>query len=80
MANCNPCKIHFTLEEPSYKFNLGCMYVAGGEGTKDYEKLFNKPQINLVTLIGNKTGEELGLQNKIQDITEQDIDRIIYGG
>lgn len=31
------------------------------EGTRDYEKLINKPQIEAVTLIGNKTFEELGL-------------------
>lgn len=30
----------------------------------DYEKLFNQPQINSITLLGNKTGDELNLQEK----------------
>ena len=33
----------------------------GGSGTKNYEELFKKPQINGKELIGNKTSEELGL-------------------
>lgn len=34
----------------------------GGDGdSRDYEKLVNKPQINGVTLEGNKTLEELGI-------------------
>lgn len=33
----------------------------GGGGTSDYTDLTNKPQINGVTLSGNKTGAELGL-------------------
>lgn len=48
--------------------------------TTDYNKLINKPQINSVELIGNKTGEELNLQDKMTAITEQDIDNIIFGG
>lgn len=34
----------------------------GSGGTSDYEKLKNKPQINSVELIGNKTTSELKLQ------------------
>ena len=33
----------------------------GGSGTKNYEELFKKPQINGKELIGNKTSGELGL-------------------
>lgn len=33
----------------------------GGGGTSDYSDLSNKPQINSVTLTGNKTGADLGL-------------------
>lgn len=47
----------------------------GGE----YPPLINKPKINGVTLLGNKTGEELGLQDNMDEITAQDIDKIIYG-
>lgn len=31
----------------------------GGEGTKDYEQLLNKPSIEGVVLIGDKTFEDL---------------------
>lgn len=31
------------------------------DGTKDYEKLKNKPSIESVTLLGNKTFEDLGM-------------------
>lgn len=33
----------------------------GGGGTSDYTSLTNKPQINSITLEGNKTGAQLGL-------------------
>lgn len=36
----------------------------------DYEKLIKKPRINDVELVGNKTLEELG----IEECTNQDID------
>lgn len=35
------------------------------ENAGDYESLENKPQINGHELVGNKTGEELGLQQKL---------------
>ena len=37
---------------------------SGGGGTTNYNNLGNKPQINGVELVGNKTSEELGLANK----------------
>ena len=37
----------------------------GGGGTTDYEQLSNQPQINGVTLQGNKTASALGLQAEI---------------
>lgn len=37
-------------------------------GTHDYNELDNQPQINGHTLEGNKTGEQLGLQDKINDL------------
>lgn len=37
----------------------------GTGGTTNYNELTNKPQINDVELIGNKTSDELGLQNKL---------------
>jgi len=35
----------------------------GGGGTSDYTQLSNKPQINGITLAGNKSGSDLGLVN-----------------
>lgn len=78
-------KLKFTIGEESYHFTLGEKYETGG-GAKlpiDYEdrkQLINRPHINYKELIGNKTSEELGLQDTIEDITNQDIDSIIYGG
>lgn len=36
--------------------------VVGGGGTSDYEDLTNKPSINGVELVGDKTSEELGIE------------------
>lgn len=38
----------------------------GGGGTDDYTDLENKPQINSVTLSGNKSGADLGLVDDVQ--------------
>lgn len=40
------------------------------------EDIFNRPQIEGTELIGDKTFEELGLS----PVTEQEIDKIIFGG
>lgn len=50
--------LEMTLDNPS-----------GGSGTNNYEELTNKPKINNVTLIGNKTGKDLGLLDKEIDPT-----------
>lgn len=47
--------------------------IKGGGGTRDYEKLINKPQIESVTLIGNKTFEDLGLE----ELSGDDLIRIL---
>lgn len=39
----------------------GQLNIASG-GTRDYNKLRNKPQINGVELIGNQTAEDLGIE------------------
>lgn len=44
--------------------------------SNDYNELNNKPKIEGVRLVGNKTFPELGLSA----ITEQEIDNLIYGG
>ena len=42
----------------------------------DYERLKNKPSIEGNVLIGDKSFQQLGLN----EITPQEIDEIIYGG
>ena len=41
---------------------------AGGTGTNNYNDLTNKPQINDVELVGNKSLNDLGIQATISDI------------
>ena len=45
------------------------------DGTNDYNELVNHPSIEGHTLIGDSLLNEIG----VWDITEQDIDQIIYG-
>lgn len=48
----------------------------GGGGTTNYENLSNQPQINGETLIGNKTGADLGLVDAVEgkDLSTNDYD------
>lgn len=48
----------------------------GGGGTSDYEELENQPQINGVTLLGNKTSSDLGLQEELSFATNSEIDTL----
>lgn len=53
----------------------GVPYTGGGSGsgTSNYLELSNKPQINGVTLVGNKSLADLG----VVKITDNEIDDII---
>lgn len=53
VSNPNTLEMELTGQEPSKI-----------DGTSDYDKLLNKPQINDVELNGNKTLDELGIQHK----------------
>lgn len=53
--------------------------VIGGEGSRNYEKLYNKPSINDVELIGNKTSAELKLQDEMMPLSNMDIFNLIGG-
>lgn len=59
--------------------DFGKTGVYSGTGTMDYRQLFNKPSINSVELNGNNTSTDLGLQGKMNAITNQTIDKIIFG-
>lgn len=52
------------LQEESSLGDLKMDIIVEGSGTSDYRKLKNKPKINNVELIDNKTSDELGLQEK----------------
>jgi hypothetical protein len=41
----------------------------GGGGTSNYNDLSNRPKVNGVTLTGNKTSSELGLEAKAEEVT-----------
>ena len=45
----------------------------GGGGTTDYNNLSNKPQINDVTLSGNKDASDLYLLSNEDDLSEEQI-------
>lgn len=44
-----------------------------GSGTDDYNDLINRPSINGIELVGNKTNEEL----LIDSITNEDLEKIL---
>ena len=46
---------------------------------EDYEELINIPSINEVPLIKNKTSKDLHVQHEMDEITNQEIDNIIFG-
>lgn len=45
-------------------------------GSNDYEKLNNKPKINGVEVVGDKTSSDYGLQDEIEFCTNLDIDKL----
>lgn len=67
----------YVIEEDPINLDFdGIIYLTGGGGggTSDYNELRNKPQINGVTLQGNKELEALG----VSAMSVQDIERILY--
>lgn len=87
MSKSNCCTLRFTIEEQKLCFNLKNSTLSFNadlgyiDGNTSYIPLTDKPQINFRTLeSGNNTYEYLGVEPTIIDITEQDIDTIIYGG
>ena len=51
----------------------------GGGGATSYTDLEDLPRINSVELLNNKTGGDLGLQDKMAEITNSEIDTIVFG-
>ena len=50
----------------------GNISISGGGGITDYDQLDNRPQINSVTLTGNKSLSDLGIVTNIKDGTASD--------
>lgn len=63
--------------EEQVQLSTECLNVVPFED-RDYNKSFNKPQINGVELIGNKVSEDIHVQHEMDEVTPQDIDNIIY--
>lgn len=49
----------------------------GFDGDENYEKLNNLPSINQITLVGNKTSNQLGLQEEMDSLTNLELDDLI---
>lgn len=64
------------LEEEQINLEIeGTVFNVGGNGgTSDYNALKNKPQINGVTLQGNKSHDAFG----VSAMSVQDIEKILY--
>lgn len=68
-------KLELEIGRKSPQLELTISHKSDSGGTNNYNRLINKPSIQGTTLQGDKSFEELGLHR----VTEQDIDRIIYG-
>lgn len=60
----NKDKINFTIEEK--------------QGVSDYNRLTGKPKINGITVQGEKLGVDYRLQDKMDVLSIQEIEKILY--
>lgn len=65
----------FVIIEPSSKEIVTFEENTGG--TSNYEYLTNEPQINNITLTGNKTSSELKLQGEMEALSNMDIENLL---
>lgn len=63
--------------EDQVTVNPECLRVTPIED-RNYNRFYNKPQINGVELIGNRLSKEIHVQHEMDEITNQEIDQIIY--
>lgn len=72
MANCTDCDSPTILEQECYEQEISlepeAVIIGGGGGCCNYNELSNKPSINGVELIGNKTLEQLGVRDLVIQI------------
>jgi hypothetical protein len=75
--------LHLGIEDETTELNLNAESSGGTYYEHDYEKLKNQPSINGVTLIGDKTFEELGRDNIKNSRLKSIIDdqyNTVFGG
>ena len=65
----------FVIIEPNKKEIVTFEENTGG--TSNYEYLTNKPQINSIELVGNKTSSELKLQGEMEALSNMDIENLL---
>ena len=70
----NDCE-EFVIIEPTTKEIVTSEENIGG--TSNYEDLTNKPQINSVVLVGNKTSSDLKLQGEMEALSNMDIENLL---
>lgn len=75
MNNTNiPVQVQVELESNLHEYEIGIEEnIAVSGGTNDYEKLKNKPLINGVELIKNKSFDDLGMSS----ITNQQLEDLL---
>lgn len=66
--------LNYEANNKSYLYSSDGIPTLLNNGVTDYEAATNLPQINGNTLIGNKTGEELGLQNEISVVSSTGLE------
>lgn len=79
MKKCTECQQNDPSNKLEYDLKLEpeAIYVGGGGGCCNYNELSNKPRINGVELIGNKSLDDLGVRNYVVQIL---IDYGLIGG
>lgn len=65
----------FVIIEPTTKEIVTFEENTGG--TSNYNYLINKPQINSIELVGNKTSSELKLQGEMEALSNMDIENLL---
>lgn len=55
---------------------IGEVSIGASVGTLNYNHLLNKPQINNIELVGNKSLDNLQIQGKMDKVTNTELDNI----
>lgn len=71
--------IHIKYVDSNFQGNTACIYPEDELGvcTDSYNDLLDKPMINSNVLVGDKRGDELGLQNEMDPIPIPTIEKLV---